>query len=1230
MPANNRTTQLLEAIQSRILILDGAMGTMIQKLGLSDADYAGSMYAEWPIPLKGNNDLLCLTQSDKIYQIHWQYLDAGADIIETNTFNSTAVALADYEMGDLAPEINLKAAQLARKAADKMTALTPDKPRFVAGGLGPTNRTASISPDVNDPGKRNISFDELVKAYYDSANALWEGGSDLFLVETIFDTLNAKAACFALSKLFKEKNDKLPVMISGTITDLSGRTLTGQLTEAFYNSLSHIQPLSVGLNCALGAEQLREYIQTLSNIADCYISAYPNAGLPNEFGEYDETPDDMARQLGRWAEDGLLNIVGGCCGSTPDHIKAIAKAVAPYKPRTIPDIPPALRLSGLEPLTVDKDSLFVNVGERTNVSGSAKFLRLIKENQFEEALSVAKNQVANGAQIIDINMDDGMLDGVQCMHQFLNLLASDPDISRVPIMLDSSKWEVIEAGLKCIQGKGVINSISLKEGEKPFIEQAELARAYGAAVIVMAFDEKGQADNLERRMEIVKRAHHILTQVVHFPESDIIFDLNIFAVATGIPEHNPYALDFIEATRQTKQLFPNVFISGGVSNVSFSFRGNNIVREAMHAVFLYHAIEAGMDMGIVNAGQLAIYSEIPDKLRDAIEAVILNKHDTASETLLSLALEYAGKSTKETKAQDLSWREAPVAKRIEHALVHGEDTYIIEDTEEARLQFDAPLEVIEGPLMDGMNTVGDLFGSGKMFLPQVVRSARVMKKAVAYLNPFIEKEKKQGMSKGKIVLATVKGDVHDIGKNIVGVVLACNGYQIIDLGVMVDCQTILQKAIDEKADMIGLSGLITPSLDEMIHVAKEMTRLDFNIPLLIGGATTSRIHTAVKIEPCYEHGVVHVSDASRAVNVVSQLLTPSHKEDYLTEITQTYQRLRNDRAKQSDKRRFESYDKIKKKGYHTDWQQQAIVTPSFLGKKVFEDIDIASLTDYIDWTPFFHSWTLKGRYPHILEHETYGDEAQRLFKAANEMIQTIIKEKWIKASGVIGFYPANRVEDDVVLYTDETRQTELNRLYFLRQQQAKQKDAPFRALSDYIAPLDSEQKDYIGLFAVTAGLNIDEIVKHFEEDHDDFNALLIKSVADRLAEALAEKMHESVRKDYWGYAPNENLSNEELIKERYQGIRPAPGYPACPDHTEKSTLWQLLEPDQIGISLTESMAMYPQASVSGYYFGHPEAKYFGLGKIDNDQLDDYCQRKEITSKELARFMGSHLKDGLMG
>lgn len=1224
MPANNRTTQLLEALQSRILILDGAMGTMIQKLGLSDADYEGDLYRGWSVPLKGNNDLLCLTQPDKIYDIHWQYLKAGADIIETNTFNSTAIALADYEMAHLAPEINFKAAEIAKQAAITMTTDTPNKPRFVAGGLGPTNRTASISPDVNDPGKRNITFDELVNAYYDSALALWEGGVDLFLVETIFDTLNAKAACFALSRLFEDKKDKLPVMISGTITDLSGRTLTGQLTEAFYHSLSHIQPLSVGLNCALGAEQLRAYIQTLSNISDCYISAYPNAGLPNEFGEYDETPSDMATQLADWAEDHLLNIVGGCCGSTPEHIKAIAEAVSPFKPRAIPRIEPALHLSGLEPLTINQDSLFVNVGERTNVSGSAKFLRLIKENQFEEALSVAKNQVTNGAQIIDINMDDGMLDGAHCMQTFLNLLASDPDISRVPIMLDSSKWEVIEAGLKCIQGKGVINSISLKEGEAPFLEQAKLARAYGAAVIVMAFDEKGQADNRERRVEIAKRAHHLLTEKANFPESDIIFDLNIFAVATGIKEHNRYALDFIEATREIKTLFPKVYISGGVSNVSFSFRGNNTVREAMHAVFLYHAIEAGMDMGIVNAGQLAIYSEIPVKLREAIEDVILNKHDNASENLLSLALDYAGQNKKENKAKDLSWRKESVAQRIEHALVHGDDSYIIEDTEEARQSFDAPLEVIEGPLMDGMNTVGDLFGSGKMFLPQVVRSARVMKKAVAYLNPFIEKEKQQGASKGKIVLATVKGDVHDIGKNIVGVVLACNGYEIVDLGVMVDCQTILQTAIDNDADMIGLSGLITPSLDEMIHVAKEMTRLKLSIPLLIGGATTSRIHTAVKIEPCYEHGVIHVSDASRAVGVVSQLLTPSHKQTYLSDITQTYQRLRDDRAKLNDKRHFEPYDTIKDKGYETDWTQHAITKPSFLGRRVFDDIDIGSLIDYIDWTPFFHSWTLKGRYPQILEHETYGEEANRLYDSAKEMIQTIIDKKWLKASAVIGFYPANRVADDVILYTDDTRGDILTRLYFLRQQQVKQKVAPFRALSDYIAPQDSGRADYIGLFAVTAGLNIEEIVTAFEQDHDDFNALLIKSVADRLAEALAEKMHESVRKDYWGYAKNENLTNEALIKEQYQGIRPAPGYPACPDHTEKATLWQLLQPEEIGMTLTESMAMYPQASVSGYYFGHPEAKYFGLGKIDHDQLKDYCSRKDIDPQTLARFMGWHL------
>lgn len=1224
MPLKDRTTQLLNALKSRILILDGAMGTMIQKLKLADSDYAGSDYQDWVVPLKGNNDLLCLTQPDKIYDIHCQYLKAGSDIIETNTFNSTAVALEDYQMAHLSSDINFAAATLARKAADAATLETPEQPRFVAGGIGPTNRTASLSPDVNDPGKRNITFDELVTAYHESALALWEGGVDIFLVETIFDTLNAKAACFALNRLFKEKKQRLPVMISGTITDLSGRTLTGQLTEAFYYSLKHIDPISIGLNCALGAKQVREYIATLSTISNCHVSAYPNAGLPNEFGEYDEAPKDMAEDLSDWAREGLLNIVGGCCGSTPEHIEAIANAVAPFKPRALPNIKPALRLSGLEPLTVDKNSLFVNVGERTNVSGSAKFLRLIKNNEFEEALSIAKNQVNNGAQIIDINMDDGMLDGAASMKQFLNLLAGDPDISRVPIMLDSSKWEVIEEGLKCIQGKGIINSISLKEGEATFIKHAELARAYGAAVIVMAFDENGQADNLDRRIEIVKRAHRILTQDVGFPEEDIIFDLNIFAVATGIKEHNNYALDFIEATRQTKQLFPHVYVSGGVSNVSFSFRGNNIVREAMHAVFLYHAIQAGMDMGIVNAGQLAIYSEIPSSLKAPIQAVILNENEAASDALLTVALTYAGKKLKENNAVSLEWRELAIEKRIEHALVHGDDKFIIEDAEEARQKMDAPLDVIEGPLMDGMNTVGDLFGSGKMFLPQVVRSARVMKKAVAYLNPFIEEGKKGVTTKGKVVLATVKGDVHDIGKNIVGVVLACNGYEIVDLGVMVDCPTILQAAIDEKADLIGLSGLITPSLDEMIHVAKEMVRLELSIPLLIGGATTSRIHTAVKIEPCYDKGVVHVSDASRAVNVVSQLLNKQTKPAYLADIKETYERLRTDRAKQKDKREYETLEYAREHGFKDNWSSRTLTKPTFLGRQIFDNIAIDSLIDYIDWTPFFHSWTLTGRYPQILKSEQFGEEATKLFHAANEMLEKIIENNWLQANAVIGFYPANQLNDDVVLFSDDKREKELTRLHFLRQQQRKKKVTPHRCFADYIAPLETGLPDYIGLFAVTAGLHIEKIVSEFENNHDDFNALLIKSVADRLAEALTEMMHEKVRKDYWAYAPAENLSKQEMIKEAYTGIRPAPGYPACPDHTEKDTIWTLLKPDEIGITLTDSMAMYPQASVSGYYFAHPEAKYFGLGKISADQVQDYCQRKNIESQTLARFMGQHM------
>lgn len=1228
MHQHKRLKQLHDALKERILIIDGAMGTMIQGLGFGEEDYRGDRFSDWVVPLKGNNDLLCLTQEKSIYDIHSQYLLAGADIIETNTFNSTQIAMADYQMAHLVTEINQQAATIARRACDDMTEKTPHKPRFVAGVLGPTNKTASISPDVNDPGYRAVNFDALVMAYYESAAALYAGGVDILMVETIFDTLNAKAALFAISQLFEEKKEMLPVMISGTITDKSGRTLTGQLPEAFYYSLNHIEPLAFGLNCGLGAKDLRPYITSLSNRATCYISAYPNAGLPNEFGEYDESPEEMAIELEDWAKSGLLNLVGGCCGSTPVHVKAIADAVSSYPPRKRQTKEPFCALSGLEPLEIRKSSLFVNIGERTNVSGSAKFLRLIKENNFDEALSVAKEQVDNGAQLIDVNMDDGMLDGADCMTTFLNLVAADPHIARLPIVIDSSKWSVLEAGLKCIQGKGIVNSISLKEGEAVFKEQARLARRYGAAIIVMAFDEKGQADTLTRRVDIVKRAYDILVKELGFPDEDVIFDLNIFAVATGIAEHNRYAHDFIEATREVKRCYPNVLVSGGVSNVSFAFRGNNTVREALHAVFLYHAIKAGMDMGIVNAGQLAIYDEIPKPLRDACEAVILNANEEAGEALLSLALKYNQKGQKEKSKKDLSWREWSVDKRITHALVEGDDTFIIEDVEQVRHQLPTTVGVIEGPLMDGMNVVGDLFGSGKMFLPQVVRSARVMKKAVAYLTPFIESEKVKDKgnthSKGKILLATVKGDVHDIGKNIVAVVLGCNGYDIIDLGVMVECDKILSRAKEENVDIIGLSGLITPSLDEMIYVASEMARLDFKVPLLIGGATTSRIHTAVKIEPVYRHGVIHVKDASKCVGVVNQLLSDKLKATYLNDITNEYHQLRENRATRDDAKQYISLDKARDNRFKTDWHTTTVKKPEFLGSKRFEYNDFNFLKPYIDWSPFFHAWGLKGRYPQLLDDKTLKKEARRLFDDANSLLDRIISEKWLTARAVIGFYPANEEGDDVVLFSSDERDEALCRLHFIRQQQKRDNNKPHYCLSDFIAPIESQVADYLGLFALTAGINIEKHVEALESAHDDYNALMLKAVADRLVEALAEKMHEDVRKIHWGYASKESFDNEALIKERYQGIRPAPGYPACPEHSEKQTIWSLLSVDEIGIHLTENMAMYPQASICGYYFSHPASRYFNVGKITKEQVADYSARKKITILDAEKSLITHL------
>jgi 5-methyltetrahydrofolate--homocysteine methyltransferase len=1223
------TRLLNELLSQRILVLDGAMGTMIQSLRLEESDFRGKDFAEWPVNLKGNNDLLNVTQPEHIKDIHRQYLEAGADIIETNTFNSTRIAMADYHMQEHSALINLRGAQNARQVADEMTQKDPSKPRFVAGVLGPTNRTASISPDVNDPGFRNVTFDELVYTYYESAEALWEGGADILIVETIFDTLNAKAAVFAIAKLFRDRDEKLPVMISGTITDLSGRTLTGQVTEAFYNSLRHIEPLSIGLNCALGAKQLRPYIDELSRISSFYVSAHPNAGLPNEFGEYEETPELMAQEISDWARSGFLNIVGGCCGSTPAHIRAIAASVVNIKPRKIPEISPACRLSGLEPFNITPDSLFVNIGERTNVTGSAQFLRLIKEDKFSEAVEVARQQVDNGAQMIDVNLDEGMLDSAACMQRFLNLIAAEPDISRVPVVVDSSKWEVIEEGLKCLQGKGIVNSISLKDGEEKFIQRAQLARDYGAAMIVMAFDEHGQADTLKRKVDICRRGYKILTEVVGIPSEDIIFDPNIFAIATGIDEHNNYAVDYIEAVKIIKKELPNVLTSGGVSNVSFSFRGNNRIREAIHGAFLYHAIQNGLDMGIVNPGQLTVYDDIDPKLRDAVEDAVLNRTPNATENLLAIANEYLGDSKRLKSGKDLKWRELPVEKRLEHALVEGLDEFIDRDVEEVRVRSKRSLDVIEGLLMDGMNVVGDMFGSGRMFLPQVVRSARVMKKAVAYLEPFINEEKTSShdkkKSKGKILLATVKGDVHDIGKNIVSVVLGCNGYDIIDLGVMVPCEKILQTARDEKVDIIGLSGLITPSLEEMVHVAKEMERLGFDLPLLIGGATTSKIHTAVKIEPNYPHGVVYVPDASRAVNVVNQLLGSDNRTTYVKSIKEQYKSLREVRELSKRQAEFPSIEEARKNKFKTDWAAYQPPQPQFLGVKVIKNYPLRDLVKRIDWTPFFETWSLKGRYPEIFEDEVVGVEAKRLFADAQELLRQVTQEEWLMANGVFGLFPANSVnDDDVELYTDESRSKVIETLNFLRQQHFKSGDKSNISLADYIAPKQSGVKDYIGLFAVTTGLGIEKYVERFEKKHDDYQVILLKALSDRLAEAFAETLHERVRKEFWGYSKNENLTNEEIIKEAYRGIRPAPGYPACPDHTEKAKIWSLLQPQAIGIELTESMAMHPGSSVSGYYFSHPQARYLGMGKIAKDQIESYARRKGSSVEEVERWLSPYL------
>ena len=1216
-------------LQKRILMLDGGMGTMIQGYKLKEADYRGERFADYPLDVAGNNDLLSLTQPDIIRDIHTAYLEAGADIIETNTFNATQVSMADYQMEDLAYEINFASAQLARQAADAVTAKNPSRPRYVAGVIGPTSRTCSISPDVNDPSARNVTFDQLVTNYRESVAALMKGGADLILIETIFDTLNAKAAIFAVQDYFEEVGESLPIMISGTITDASGRTLSGQTTEAFYNSLAHAKPISIGLNCALGANELRPYLKELSRIANCYVSAHPNAGLPNEFGEYDESPEDMAAVVEEFAASGFVNIIGGCCGTTPGHISAIANAVSQHKAREIPELEVACRLAGLEPFNINKDSLFVNVGERCNVTGSARFKRLIIEEDYDTALEVAQEQVENGAQIIDINMDEGMLDAEAAMVKFLNLIASEPDISRVPIMVDSSKWEIIEAGLKCIQGKAVVNSISLKEGEEDFIAKAKLCMRYGAAVVVMAFDSEGQADNLERKKEICERSYRVLVDKVGFPPEDIIFDPNIFAVATGIEEHNNYAVDFIEASRWIRSNLPHAGVSGGVSNVSFSFRGNNPVREAIHSVFLYYAIQAGLNMGIVNAGQLAVYDDLPAELKDKVEDVILNKNDNATEALLEIADNYRGDGSTAAKTENLEWRQLPVEKRLEHALVKGINNFIIEDTEEARQQCDRPIEVIEGPLMDGMNVVGDLFGQGKMFLPQVVKSARVMKQSVAYLQPFIEASKDEGsQSNGRILMATVKGDVHDIGKNIVGVVLQCNNFEVIDLGVMVSCEDILKTAVEQECDIIGLSGLITPSLDEMVTVAKEMQRQNISKPLLIGGATTSKAHTAVKIDPQFDlDQAIYVADASRAVGVASKLLS-NEKASYLADIQEDYVKVRERTANRKPQGKVVSYEESKKRNATLDWDNFTPVAPKQLGCQVFEDYPLESLLETIDWTPFFISWDLAGKYPAILEDEVVGEAATALFADAQKMLKDLVDNKRLKAKGVIGLWPANQVNGEDIQFSNEQGEI-LGHIHPLRQQSIKATrevaEPPLRSLADFIAPIETGKQDYIGGFCVTTGIGADELAEDYEKQGDDYSAIMVKALADRLAEAFAEHMHKRIRKDFWGYQSDEQLSNSDLIKEKYQGIRPAPGYPACPDHSEKAFLFELLNAEEeIGVKLSTHFAMTPAASVSGWYFANPESKYFNVGKIQEDQVKSLAKRKGMSQEELEKWIRPNL------
>ena len=1225
-----RLHALQQALKERILILDGGMGTMIQSYRLEEADYRGTRFADWPSDVKGNNDLLLLSRPDIIAAIEMAYLDAGADILETNTFNATQISQADYGMESLVYELNVQGARIARQVADAKTLETPDKPRFVAGVLGPTSRTCSISPDVNDPGYRNVTFDALVENYIEATRGLIEGGADLILIETIFDTLNAKAAIFAVQQVFEDDGIELPIMISGTITDASGRTLSGQTTEAFWNSVRHAKPISVGLNCALGAKDLRPYLEELSSKADTHVSAHPNAGLPNAFGEYDETPAEMAAVVEEFAASGFLNIIGGCCGTTPGHIQAIAEAVAKYPPRPIPEIAKACRLSGLEPFTIDRQSLFVNVGERTNITGSARFARLIREENYTEALEVALQQVEAGAQVIDINMDEGMLDSQAAMVRFLNLIAGEPDISRVPIMIDSSKWEVIEAGLKCIQGKGIVNSISMKEGVEQFKHHARLCKRYGAAVVVMAFDEVGQADTAARKQEICKRSYDILVNEVGFPAEDIIFDPNIFAVATGIEEHNNYAVDFIEACAYIRDHLPHALTSGGVSNVSFSFRGNNPVREAIHSVFLYHAIANGLTMGIVNAGQLEIYDEIPAQLREKVEDVVLNRTPQGTDALLAIADDYkGGGATREVENEQ--WRSLPVEKRLEHALVKGITAFIVEDTEACRQQCARPIEVIEGPFMNGMNVVGDLFGAGKMFLPQVVKSARVMKQAVAHLIPFIEAEKgDKPEAKGKILMATVKGDVHDIGKNIVGVVLGCNGYDIVDLGVMVPAEKILQTARDEKCDIIGLSGLITPSLDEMVHVAREMQRQGFELPLMIGGATTSKAHTAVKIEPKYSNdAVIYVTDASRAVGVATQLLSKELKSGFVERTRQDYEEVRARTANRSARTERLTYAQAVAAKPQYDWAGYQPAVPSFMGTKVLHDIDLRTLAQYIDWTPFFISWDLAGKFPRILTDEVVGEAATALYADAREMLDKLIDEKLISARAVFGFWPANQVaDDDIEVYGEDG--AALATLHHLRQQTIKPDGKPNWSLADFVAPKASGVTDYVGGFITTAGIGAEEVAKAYQDKGDDYSSIMVKALADRLAEACAEWLHEQVRKDYWGYAREEQLDNEALIKEQYRGIRPAPGYPACPDHTEKETLFRLLDGSAIGetgpsgVFLTEHYAMFPAAAVSGWYFAHPQAQYFAVGKVDKDQIESYSTRKGQPVSVSERWLAPNL------